>query len=112
MSSVHPTESLAAPLAVPTQRRGLTAHGSWVRRQHPFLQVTFRIACNPMGAFGLGTLLLLLALAAFAPVVAPYSPTQQHPGLELRPPSSQFPLGSDDLGRDLFSRILFGARIS
>jgi peptide/nickel transport system permease protein len=53
-----------------------------------------------------------LALAAFAPLVAPYSPIQQHPGLELRPPSSQFLLGSDDLGRDLLSRILFGARIS
>jgi peptide/nickel transport system permease protein len=112
MSSVQPVETLATPLVAPTPVRGLAAQGSWVRRQHPFVQVTIRIASNPMGAFGLSTLLLLLALAVFAPVVAPYSPIQQHPGLELRPPSSQFLLGSDDLGRDLLSRILFGARIS
>jgi peptide/nickel transport system permease protein len=112
MSSAQPVESLARPLVVPTPVKGLATQGGWVRRQHPVVQVTIRIASNPMGAFGLGTLLLLLALAAFAPVVAPYSPIQQHPGLELRPPSSQFLLGSDDLGRDLLSRILFGARIS
>jgi peptide/nickel transport system permease protein len=112
MSSVQPAKSLATALVAPTPVRGVAGQGSWVRRQHPFLQVTFRIARSPMGAFGLGTLLLLVALAAFAPIVAPYSPIQQHPGLELRPPSGQFPLGSDDLGRDLFSRILYGARIS
>src|SRR5438045_2836281 len=89
-----------------------TAQGSWVRRQATWLQVTLRIARNPMGAFGLATLVLLVLLAAFAPLVAPYSPIEQHPGLELKPPNGQFILGSDDLGRDLLSRILFGARIS
>jgi peptide/nickel transport system permease protein len=89
-----------------------THGGSWVRRQHPVVQVTIRIARNPMGAFGLATLLIMLALAVLAPAIAPYSPIAQHPGQELRPPTAQFLLGSDDLGRDLFSRILFGARIS
>jgi peptide/nickel transport system permease protein len=112
MSSAHPTPSLAPPLIAHTPVRGYTGQGSWVRRQHPFLQMTFSIARNRMGAFGFATLLLLIALAVFAPVVAPYSPIHQHPGLELRPPSSQFWLGSDDLGRDLFSRIVYGARIS
>ena len=65
-----------------------------------------------MGAFGLSVLVTLLLLAIFAPILSPYSPIEQHPGLELKPPSSQFWLGSDDLGRDLFSRILYGARIS
>jgi len=109
MSSAQPA---ASPLVVPSQPTVHTARGSWVRQQPAWLQVLLRIARNPMGAFGLGTLLLLVFLAAFAPVLAPYSPIEQHPGLELKPPSGQFWLGSDDLGRDLLSRILYGARIS
>jgi peptide/nickel transport system permease protein len=88
------------------------AAGSWVRRQHPWVQVLVRISRNPMGAFGLAIVVLMGLVAILAPVVAPYSPIQQHPGLELKPPSGQFWLGSDDLGRDLFSRILYGARVS
>jgi peptide/nickel transport system permease protein len=65
-----------------------------------------------MGAFGLGTLLVMVMLAIGAPVIAPYSPIAQHAGMELRPPGPQFLLGSDDLGRDLLSRILYGARVS
>jgi peptide/nickel transport system permease protein len=107
MSSVQE----AAPALVPSPAIG-PARGSWVRQQNASLQVFFRIARNPMGAFGLATLVLLVFLAAFAPLLAPYSPIEQHPGLELRPPSGQFFLGSDDLGRDLLSRILYGARIS
>ena len=98
-----------APLLVTTRSQ---PRGSWVRRQHPWLQVLLRIAGSPMGAFGLATLIIMAALAILAPVIAPYSPIQQHPGLELEPPSAQFWLGSDDLGRDLFSRIVFGARVS
>ncbi len=65
-----------------------------------------------MGAFGLTVLLLMAGLAIFAPVVAPYSPIVQHPGMELQRPSAAFWLGTDELGRDLFSRILYGARVS
>jgi peptide/nickel transport system permease protein len=104
--------SVATPLIVPPRARAPQARGSWVRRQPPWLQVVLRISSNPMGAFGLATVVLLALLAIFAPVIAPYSPIAQHPGLELKPPSAQFWLGSDDLGRDLFSRILFGARVS
>lgn len=65
-----------------------------------------------MGAFGLCVLLLLVVLAILAPVLAPYSPVEQHPGRELVPPGQEFWFGTDELGRDLLSRILFGARIS
>jgi peptide/nickel transport system permease protein len=65
-----------------------------------------------MGAFGLTVVSALVLLAIFAPVLAPYSPIEQHPGLELRAPDIQFLLGTDELGRDLLSRILFGARVS
>jgi peptide/nickel transport system permease protein len=67
---------------------------------------------SPMGAFGLLTLTLLVLLAVFAPILAPYPPVEQHPGLELQPPDGRFLLGTDELGRDLLSRVLFGARIS
>jgi len=49
--------------------------------------------------------------AVFAPWVAPYDPSAQGPEM-LLPPSLQHPLGTDDLGRDLLSRIIFGSRIS
>jgi peptide/nickel transport system permease protein len=65
-----------------------------------------------MGAFGLATVVLLLLLALFAPVLAPYPPVQQHSGQELQAPGAAFLLGTDELGRDLLSRILFGARVS
>lgn len=65
-----------------------------------------------MGAFGLFIVVIMAILALLAPVVAPYSPIAQHPGQELRPPTAQYWLGSDDLGRDLLSRILYGARVS
>jgi peptide/nickel transport system permease protein len=83
-----------------------------VRQQPPWIQVLVSIVRSPMGAFGLMSVLLLVVLAVFAPVLAPYSPLEQHPGSELRPPGGEFLLGTDELGRDLLSRILFGARIS
>jgi peptide/nickel transport system permease protein len=104
-------ESVAPPLAASHAGTG-GARGSWVRRQHPWFQVLFRIASSPMGAFGLAVLVIMAGLAILAPLISPYSPIQQHPGLELKPPGAQFWLGSDDLGRDLLSRILFGARVS
>ena len=49
-------------------------------------------------------------MAIAAPWIAPYDPLLQHPGAELRPPGPDFLLGTDELGRDLLSRILYGAR--
>ncbi len=55
---------------------------------------------------------LLLVGALLAPVLAPYSPNRQDLSQGLTPPSSRHFLGQDKLGRDIFSRIIFGARIS
>ena len=66
----------------------------------------------PLGAAGALTLLTLVLVAALAPQIAPYDPLEQDIPNRLTGPSSQFWLGTDDLGRDLFSRILFGARVS
>jgi peptide/nickel transport system permease protein len=104
--------TVVSPVLTPPRAQVAHQRGSWVRRQHPWLQVLVRISRNPMGAFGLTIVLVMALLAILAPVIAPYSPTAQHPGMELKPPGSDFWLGSDDLGRDLLSRILYGARVS
>ncbi len=104
--------TVATPLVNGPSFRAASARGSWLRRQPPWVQVVLRISRNPMGALGLAIVLLMGLAAIFAPLIAPYSPIAQHPGQELQPPSAQFWLGSDDLGRDLFSRILYGARVS
>jgi peptide/nickel transport system permease protein len=64
-------------------------------------------------ALGGGALLVLLALAAVAaPWLAPHDPTHVNLPAALLPPSATYPLGTDQLGRDVLSRLLFGARIS
>ncbi|MER3602169.1 MAG: D-ala-D-ala transporter subunit [Nitrososphaerota archaeon] len=68
-----------------------------------------------LGLFGLLVVLSLALLALLAPLLSP-SPAEgqglPNPGNEFLPPSAQHPLGTDDLGRDLLSRILYGARTS
>ena len=55
---------------------------------------------------------VLLAAALFAPWLAPYAPTRIFPGAEIRPPGPGFLLGTDEVGRDILSRVLHGARVS
>jgi peptide/nickel transport system permease protein len=57
-------------------------------------------------------LTVVVFVGVMAPVLAPYDPVAQVIGDELRPPSTSHLLGTDELGRDIFSRILYGARIS
>ncbi|MFZ4663338.1 MAG: nickel transporter permease [Caldilineaceae bacterium] len=54
--------------------------------------------------------LLLVVMAIFAPLIAPYDPYAINVKDRLQPPSLTYPFGTDDLGRDLFSRIIYGAR--
>jgi peptide/nickel transport system permease protein len=61
---------------------------------------------------GLTILMLLLTSALMAPVLAPHDPTQQNLDNDLRAYSSENPLGTDKLGRDILSRVLYGGRIS
>ena len=56
--------------------------------------------------------LLIVALALFAPTIAPYDPSAVHVRDRLQLPSGGYLLGTDELGRDLLSRIIFGTRIS
>ena len=61
---------------------------------------------------GLVLTLLLVIAALAAPLLAPHDPNVQDTGRRLEAPSNDHPLGLDDLGRDVLSRIVFGARVS
>jgi peptide/nickel transport system permease protein len=67
---------------------------------------------SPTGAIGLGIVATLLVCAAFAPQIAPYDPLQMAAGPRLQAPSWAHPMGTDDFGRDAFSRIIFGTRLT
>jgi peptide/nickel transport system permease protein len=67
---------------------------------------------KPLGAASASLILLIVFTAIFADVLAPYDPLFTHPEIRLAPPSWQHPFGTDDIGRDVFSRIIYGARIS
>lgn len=62
--------------------------------------------------FGLTIVFLVVLTAVLAPWLAPYDPDELHLAHKLTGPSAMFPLGTDALGRDVLSRLIFGARIS
>jgi peptide/nickel transport system permease protein len=96
-------------IAAPRLRVGPFA---WRRPRNPLglsLMLTLR---NPMGAFGLAVLLALILVAVAAPALAPYHPNYQHDGDELLAPGGAYALGTDELGRDILSRIIWGSRVS
>ncbi|HEX2726066.1 MAG TPA: ABC transporter permease, partial [Beijerinckiaceae bacterium] len=61
---------------------------------------------------GLGVIVLVIAVAVLAPLIAPYDPTQQSWTAVRKPPSAAHWLGTDEVGRDLLARVIFGARAS
>ena len=67
---------------------------------------------KPLGTVGAIIVVIFFLTGIFADFIAPYGMNDIHPGYFLKPPSPQFILGTDSLGRDLFSRIIYGARIS
>ena len=73
--------------------------------------VVARLARRPAGLFGLVVVIGLGLAAALAPLVAPYDPAAQDIANRLQGPSQSHLLGTDHLGRDLLSRIIFGARV-
>ncbi len=67
---------------------------------------------NPLALVGLIIVVALLLIAALAPLIAPFDPLAQNLAQRLLPPSSTHWFGTDSLGRDIFSRIVHGARIT
>ncbi|MBX4954168.1 ABC transporter permease [Rhizobium lentis] len=71
-----------------------------------------KLADEPLGLAGFVILGLLCVVAIFAPLLAPYDPTIQSLGDALQPPSLAHPAGTDEFGRDILSRLIFGTRIT
>jgi peptide/nickel transport system permease protein len=67
---------------------------------------------KPLGMASAALLLLLVFTAIFANVLAPYDPLSPQPEIRLAPPSRAHPFGTDDIGRDVLSRVIYGSRIS
>jgi peptide/nickel transport system permease protein len=67
-------------------------------------------AQNPLGAAGGLVVIVMIAMATLAEVVTVYDPTRNNFGVMLEPPSRDYWLGTDQYGRDLYSRIVYGAR--
>jgi len=71
-----------------------------------------RFRRNKLAVFGLVVVIILFLTAIFAPVIAPSDPDAQDYALTLRPPGEGGLMGTDSLGSDVFSRVVYGARIS
>ena len=72
----------------------------------------FRLKSNRLALFGGAFIIFLIILAIFTPLIAPYEYSQQDRVLGATPPNLQHLLGTDYLGRDLLTRMLYGSRIS
>ncbi|MBR3654542.1 MAG: ABC transporter permease [Elusimicrobia bacterium] len=74
--------------------------------------VLIKLLKNKFALTGLTVITLLIVVALFAPVISPYTPSEQNVFERLQSPSINHIFGTDDLGRDVFTRMIFGARIS
>jgi peptide/nickel transport system permease protein len=84
-------------------------HRGW-RSESQFVLVGRRLLRHRKGMIGAICLLLLLVLAIGSPVFAPYDPNELHLLDQLAPPSSTYWFGTDELGRDILSRVIYGTR--
>ncbi|MBP0495831.1 ABC transporter permease [Roseomonas sp. SG15] len=119
VSDAAPEAALAPPPpqpgAAPSRRDWLLtdapasrSQAAWGRRYQAWL--AFRR--NPLAMVGLGVILAMLVLILLAPLIATHDPGAQELGNRLAAPSAAHWLGTDELGRDVWSRILYGGRIT
>ncbi|MGF1525468.1 MAG: ABC transporter permease [Candidatus Competibacterales bacterium] len=71
-----------------------------------------RFFANPLGVFGLVLVVAVVSAAVLAPWIAPYDPVALNVMNRLQPPSVEHWLGTDQLGRDIFSRVLYGGQVA
>jgi peptide/nickel transport system permease protein len=93
-----------AEVALPLRRR--------VPAASPLAQTTRRLARSKTALFGLAMVILLVLVAVFADLLAPYSPIRNAPTETFQTPNRTHLLGTDQFGRDMLSRLLHGSRIS
>ncbi len=71
-----------------------------------------QLLSNPVTIISAIFLILAVLAAIFAPLLTPHDPTFLDPAVRLQGPSPEHPLGTDDRGRDVFSRVIYGGRVS
>jgi peptide/nickel transport system permease protein len=92
------------------QQDAVVAPGVETRsRRQDFLRTFFS---NRLALFGVAVMTVFILMAVFAPLIAPYDPLQQDLAGKFAPPSRAHLFGQDELGRDILSRVIYGARIS
>jgi peptide/nickel transport system permease protein len=91
---------------------GVAPHVRQARSESPLVLWSRRLRKSVTALVGVAIVALLLAVAIFADVLAPYSPIINNPNVTFASPSWDHPLGTDQMGRDMLSRIVHGTRIS
>lgn len=89
-----------------------TTHTEPFPERNPVQVLLFQIRSSPIVVFGLAIVIIWILLAFLAPVIAPRDPLSQEVVDRLQAPSSNYWMGTDELGRDIFSRVLYGGRIT
>ncbi|MCX6021333.1 MAG: ABC transporter permease [Chloroflexi bacterium] len=105
-SSPHSPITAVSPAALERFRQRPTGMAAFWIGTVRFLKT------KPLGAFGAALVLLMIFCAVFADIVAPQDPLALNPPYKLMAPNAYFLFGTDELGRDLLSRIIYGARSS
>jgi ABC-type dipeptide/oligopeptide/nickel transport system permease subunit len=105
-SDREPRLALTVRPAMPQARVGDAWSDSAVRRNLK------RLLANRSGFIGVVLLLFIAVIVAFGPQLAPYDPNEIRADARLEPPSPEFWFGTDNYGRDLYSRILVGSRLT
>lgn len=82
------------------------------KKSSQLMEVWKRLRKNKLALVGLGIIAILLLVAIFADFIAPYAYDKQNLEATFRFPSSEHIFGTDEFGRDIFSRIVYGSRIS
>lgn len=82
------------------------------KKQSQLVMVLQRLSQNKTAMFGLIVFLLIALSAIFAPLIAPYSPTEMNMKAAFATPDREHLMGCDNMGRDMFSRLLYGGRYS
>lgn len=82
------------------------------KRRSEWSQAWSRFRANRAAVFGLIFIILVCLMAIFANVLIPYDPTYSYPGMRGGAPTWEHPMGFDHIGRDLLSRVVYGARVA
>lgn len=110
---MNPTDAPPDPSAHPaTASAAEAAAQAASARRDERRRALRRLLRNPLTRFGLGVIVALLAVALFAPWLATHDPLAQDLSRALQAPSAQHWFGTDEYGRDLYSRVLHGSRIT